>query len=69
MKLTLDGTTVIAEEQFLHHRIGRIRNVLSAPDGAVYLLTDGREAWLYRMEPTAEQFARGVSPLTTGAGK
>lgn len=53
---TTDGV-VTKEVQMLHHAIGRIRDVAVGPDGYVYLLTDGREAALYRLDPVGDDIA------------
>lgn len=58
VRLVLDGDHVAGEQQFTLNKIGRIRDVIEGPDGAIYLLTDGREAWLYRMEPASEEVAK-----------
>ncbi|WP_421723141.1 PQQ-dependent sugar dehydrogenase [Bauldia sp.] len=42
-RLILDGDTVVAEEQYFVGTFGRIRDVRTGPDGAVWLLTDGGE--------------------------
>ena len=57
VRLSLEDGLVVGEEQTLHHRIGRIRNVIAAPDGHVYLLTDGSSAQLFRLEPLSDQVA------------
>ena len=57
IRLTVADGSVTSEEQTLHHAIGRIRNVMVAPDGYVYLLTDGHSASLYRLEPLTEEMA------------
>ena len=41
VRLELDGEKVIHEERLLSNRFGRIRDVVSGPDGNIYLLTDG----------------------------
>ena len=48
---------VVKEERYLHHKIGRIRDVAVAADGYIYLLTDGTEASLYRLEPSTDLVA------------
>lgn len=57
VRLSLEDGQVTGEEQTLHKRIGRIRNVVAGPDGSVYLLTDGHAAQLFRLEPLAEDIA------------
>ncbi len=56
----LDGH-VVREEEFLAHRLGRIRDVAVSPDGFVYLLTDGYDAALYRLEPDGDEIAQRMS--------
>jgi glucose/arabinose dehydrogenase len=57
IRLQLKDGAVIKEERFLHHTIGRIRDVAVSADGYIYLLTDGTEASLYRLEPQSDQLA------------
>lgn len=51
LRLVLDGDKVIREERLLQGRVGRIRDVRMGPDGLVYLLSDGPEGALMRLEP------------------
>jgi glucose/arabinose dehydrogenase len=44
-----DGCT-IGEEHFVDHELGRIRNVRMDPNGALYVLTDGQDGMLYRLD-------------------
>lgn len=39
-RLILDGETVVAEERYFEETFGRIRDVRSGPDGALWILTD-----------------------------
>ncbi len=48
-RLVLDGQEVIAEERYLVDRFGRIRDVRTGPDGAVWLLTDSSSGQLIRV--------------------
>ena len=50
IRLELDGTRVVHEERLLQGR-DRIRDVRVGPDGLVYLLTDGKDGKLLRLEP------------------
>ena len=50
-RLELDGGEVVGEERFLEDEYGRIRDVETGPDGFLYILTDGGEAMLLRLEP------------------
>jgi glucose/arabinose dehydrogenase len=51
VRLVLDGEKVIREERLLQGRAGRIRDVRMGPDGLVYLLSDGPDGSLMRLEP------------------
>lgn len=67
IRLSMEDGGVRAEEQTLHHKIGRIRNVAVGPDGYVYLLGDGRSAQLYRLEPSVGEIAeRDAEPSSPG---
>lgn len=57
VRLQLSNGMVVKEERYLHHKIGRIRDVAVAADGYIYLLTDGTEASLYRLEPSIDLVA------------
>ncbi len=48
-RLVLDGERVVAEERYLEDRFGRIRDVRTGPDGAVWLLTDDSDGQLIRV--------------------
>lgn len=50
VRLVLDGEKVIREERLLQGRAGRIRDVRMGPDGFVYLLSDGPDGALMRLE-------------------
>lgn len=51
LRLTVDGNRVMAEERIYLHR--RIRDVIEAPDGSVWLLTDGKDGELMRLTPAS----------------
>ena len=51
IRLTLDGTRVIAEERIDMQR--RIRDVLQAPDGALLAITDDKNGELLRLTPAS----------------
>lgn len=51
VRLVLDGEKVLREERLLQSRAGRIRDVRMGPDGLVYLLSDGPDGALMRLEP------------------
>lgn len=48
-RLVLDGQTIVAEEKYFMGQFGRIRDVRTGPDGAVWLLTDARSGQLIRV--------------------
>lgn len=48
-RLVLDGNQVIAEERYFEGTFGRIRDVRTGPDGAVWLLTDDDDGRLVRV--------------------
>ena len=50
MRLTLDGRRVVGEERVLPGLQSRIRDVRQGPDGWIYLLTDGPEGQVLRLE-------------------
>ncbi|MGY1457205.1 PQQ-dependent sugar dehydrogenase [Luteimonas sp. A534] len=50
IRLELDGDRVVHEERLLQGR-HRIRDVRTGPDGFIYLLTDGTDGKLLRLEP------------------
>ncbi|MET1045325.1 MAG: PQQ-dependent sugar dehydrogenase [Hyphomicrobium sp.] len=62
IRLRMDSGHVVKEERYLHNKIGRIRDVVVAPDGYIYLLEDNSEAALYRVEPLTDQVARAKTP-------
>jgi glucose/arabinose dehydrogenase len=50
VRLTLDGRKVVAQEQLLASLQKRIRDVRQGPDGWIYLVTDGVEGQIIRLE-------------------
>ena len=48
-RLVLDGDNVVAEERYFVDTFGRIRDVRTGPDGAVWLLTDDDDGKLIRV--------------------
>jgi glucose/arabinose dehydrogenase len=50
VRLTLDGQKVTSEERLLGTLNARIRDVRQGPDGWLYVLTDGAEGQLLRLE-------------------
>ena len=51
VRLVLDGDKVVGEERLLSDRKERLRQVKQAPDGSLYVLTDGGRAKLLRVRP------------------
>lgn len=49
-RLTVDNEHVLAREALLSKVIGRIRDVVLGPDGWLYVMTDGDDARIYRIE-------------------
>ncbi|MGE0055863.1 MAG: PQQ-dependent sugar dehydrogenase [Hyphomicrobium sp.] len=66
--LTIVDGAVVREEQLLEKKIGRIRNVAVGPDGYIYLLTDGGEAAIYRLDPVTDEVATGGGGQTPASG-
>jgi aldose sugar dehydrogenase len=50
VRLTLDGDKVISEERLFENKLGRIRDVREGPDGFIYMLTNGSDGKLIRLE-------------------
>lgn len=50
-RVVLDDLEVIHEEELLLKEIGRIRDVRQGPDGYYYVINDGGDAGIYRIEP------------------
>jgi len=48
--MTLDGNTVTGEERLLADLGQRIRDVRQGPDGWLYIVTDGNEGQVLRLE-------------------
>ena len=51
VRLKLEGSRVVRQEQLLKADIGRIRDVRNGPDGFIYLLTDSPRGVIARLEP------------------
>ena len=51
LRLTIDGRRVTAQERLIENRYGRLRDVVSGPDGYLYLCTSNRDG---RTTPVAE---------------
>jgi glucose/arabinose dehydrogenase len=64
VQLTLAENCVLTEQRLLREQIGRIRDVRIDANGVLYVLTDGGEGALYRVElPHGETPAGGNSRL------
>ena len=50
-RLVLEGDRVVGEERLLADRRERLRLVKQAPDGALYVLTDGPQGKILRVTP------------------
>jgi len=50
-RLQLDGNRVVAREALFTELGERIRDVRQGPDGALYLISDGASAKIYRVQP------------------
>nr|WP_271910858.1 PQQ-dependent sugar dehydrogenase [Halomonas alkaliphila] len=50
LRLQLENGNVVDEEVILDGHIGRIRDVRQGPNDAIYLLTDGDQGSLYRLQ-------------------
>ena len=59
VRLVLKDNRVVGEERLLTERKMRIRDVVEAPDGAIWLVTDGAQAKLLRISPNDPS---GVAP-------
>jgi glucose/arabinose dehydrogenase len=51
IRLTMDGDRITGEERLLQDLGQRIRDVRQGPDGWLYVLTDGADAQLLRLQP------------------
>lgn len=51
VRLVLEGERVVAEERLLTELGTRIRDVREGPDGALYVMTDGRDGRILRLVP------------------
>jgi glucose/arabinose dehydrogenase len=53
-RIELDGERVVHQEVLLQEAIGRIRDVVAAPDGTVWLAVDEGRGGVYRIEPLGD---------------
>ena len=51
IRLTLDGNRITGEERLLEDLGARIRDVRQGPDGWLYVLTDGKDGQVLRLQP------------------
>jgi aldose sugar dehydrogenase len=63
IRLTFGEGCTLSEEHFLEHRLGRLRDVRIDPSGAFYVLTDGPEGSLYRLDRGTEEDNREKTHL------
>ena len=66
IRLELDGDRIVHEERLLAGR-DRIRDVRVGPDGLVYLLTDGADGKLLRLEPAQADVEEAPSGVTASS--
>lgn len=52
VRLEFEGGKIVHEERLLEDKFGRVRDVTTGPDGAIYLLTNDGEGLLVRLSPT-----------------
>jgi aldose sugar dehydrogenase len=57
VQLDLAGNCVFGERHLFKNQLGRIRDVRVDASGALYVLTDGSEGALYRVEPPENEVA------------
>ena len=51
IRLTLDGNRITGEERLLEDLGARIRDVRQGPDGWLYVMTDGKDGQVLRLQP------------------
>ena len=57
VELTIADHCVVTEKHLFRHQLGRIRDVRTDANGAVYVLTEGSEGALYQLEPQPGEIA------------
>ena len=62
VQLTLADNCVLREQRLFRHQLGRIRDVRVDSSGSLYLLTDGGEGMLYRVELPQTEIIQGSGP-------
>jgi aldose sugar dehydrogenase len=50
-RMVLKNDQVVSQEVLLKDQLGRIRDVVSSPDGYLWFITDAADGGLYRLEP------------------
>jgi glucose/arabinose dehydrogenase len=54
VRLSFGDDCTVREEHFLKNRLGRLRDVGIDPSGTLYVLTDGADGMLYRLDPATD---------------
>lgn len=60
-QLKREGARIVSQQRLLANLDARIREVKVAPDGSLYVLTDGEDAWLLRIVPARTPLAEGAT--------
>jgi glucose/arabinose dehydrogenase len=64
VQLTLSDNCVLREQRLLRHQLGRIRDVRVDANGVLYILTDGGDGTVYRVElPNSQLPQDAKAPL------
>lgn len=63
VKLTFGANCAFSEEHLFKHLLGRIRDVRIGPRGSLYLLTDGPDGVLYRLDQPSTEAAQAGAHL------
>ena len=61
-RLEMDGRRVVDEEVLFDDRFGRLRAVVEAPDGAIWVTTSNLDTYGERTSPEDDRILRIVSP-------
>ncbi len=54
-RVVLDGKEVVHQEELIRNEFGRIRTVVTCPDGYLWFATDERNGGLYRIQPIGNE--------------
>lgn len=54
VRLDVEGDAIVGEERLFEGQLGRVRDVKSGPDGAIYLITDADNGRLFRVAPQGQ---------------